>query len=34
LACGFGIIPLLLPFAGMSSLTAILQVLSIPIKNT
>jgi len=28
------LIPLQLPFADMSSLTAILQVLSIPIKNT
>jgi hypothetical protein len=34
LASGFGVIPLQLPFADVSSLTAILQVLSIPVKNT
>jgi hypothetical protein len=32
-ASGFGVIPLQLPFADMTSMTAILRVLSIPIKN-
>lgn len=34
LASDFDIMPLQLPFADMSLLTAILQVLSVPIENT